>query len=248
MTSYSAGNILKVKRVTLDSVRLIRCRRLQLVDKLVLVDAGDTIAEQGRKPDRVACLEGAGERRHGCGGILKVHQYLAVTGDRDDVRRALGFGSEESWQPLRDFAQPRFVREFVEQTVSGCHEADPESAVQPVVDVVGESRKVFDDHFALPSARPLQPVPPHAVVPCFVEQQVLLIVTDRDTIREIESIRNNDRVASSRIEFENPPVATVFENVEQARLVGAARFAGAEFGEKCFSIPLAFSLCYREIG
>ena len=76
-----------------------------------------------------------------------------------------------------------------------------------------------ENHFALPGAWSIKPVAPNAVVRCFIEQQVLLIGTDRNTIREIESIRNNDRLASHSIEFEYAAVASMFENVEQACLV-----------------------------
>ena len=58
----------------------------RLGQESILVQAGEAIAEQGRKPNCVACLKGAGKGRYRRSRILKVHQYLAVTGNRDHVR------------------------------------------------------------------------------------------------------------------------------------------------------------------
>ena len=63
---------------------------------------------------------------------------------------------------------------------------------------------------------PIEPVPPHAIVSGFIDQQVLLIVTDCNAVREIEAIRNKRRLAAGGIEFEYPAMAAMFENIEQA--------------------------------
>jgi hypothetical protein len=59
-------------------------------------------------------------------------------------------------------------------------------------------------------------------LPGLVNQQELLVITDRNAVREVETIRDKGRCSGSGIEFENPAVTAMFENIQQTRFVGAA--------------------------